>query len=79
MKMCGVTSCERMVYRHGAILLVVRKQSGYFPRRYRHWRWSAGQSASRVWKRRGKRRRKTNTKRRTTNAQAHIMDGMKME
>ena len=25
--------CGRMVYRHGAILLVVRRRSGYFPRR----------------------------------------------
>ena len=51
--------CEKMVYRHGARLLVVRRRSGYFPRRCWHLRWSAGQSASRVWKRRGKRRRET--------------------
>ena len=77
------TWCERMVYRHGAILLIVRRHSGFIPQRYRHWRWSAGQSASRVWKRRGKRRRETRegqTRRdRQRTLKAHIMDGMKME
>ena len=51
--------CERVVYHHGAILLIVRRRSGYFPRRCWHWRWSTGQSTGRVRKRRGKRRRET--------------------
>ena len=51
--------CERVVYRHGTILLIVRRRSGYFPRRCWHWRWSTGQSTGRVRKRRGKRRRET--------------------
>ena len=54
-----IKNCERMVNRHGAILLVVRRRSGYFPRRCRHLRRNAVQSAGRVWKRRGKRRRET--------------------
>ena len=29
------TVCERVVYRHGAILLIVRECSGLFPRRFR--------------------------------------------
>ena len=28
--------CERMVYRHGAILLIVRRRRGFNPRRCRH-------------------------------------------
>ena len=55
----GLITCERMVYRHGATLLIRRRRSGCFPRRCWHWRRSAGQSAGRVWKRRGKRRRET--------------------
>ena len=51
--------CVKMVYRHGARLLVVRKRSGFIPRRNRHWRWSAGQSTSGVWKSRIKQRNET--------------------
>ena len=51
--------CDKMVYRHRAVLLIMRRRSGFFPRRYRHRRWSAGQSAGRVWKRRSKQRRET--------------------
>ena len=29
----GLTTCQRMVYRHGAILLIVRECSGFNPRR----------------------------------------------
>ena len=28
-------SCERVVYRHGAILIIVRECSGFIPRRFR--------------------------------------------
>ena len=50
-----------MVYRHGAILLVVRRR-----RRHWHWRWSARRSAGTVWKRRSKRRRETRKEREKT-------------
>ena len=51
-----------MVYRQGAILLIGRRRSGCFPWRCPHGRRSAGQSAGRVWKKRGKRRRETRRK-----------------
>ena len=71
--------CERR-----AILLIVRRSSGSFPRRCWHWKRSAGQSASKVWKRWSKRRRETREgqtrrDRQRTDDQTHIVDGMRME
>ena len=76
--------CERIVCRHGAMLLIVRECSGFNPRRWRHWRWRTGQRTRRLWKRQsrsGERNKKeTNTKRQQTHAQTcDIMDGMWME
>ena len=48
--------------RVGAILLVRRRRRKCFPWRCPHGRRSPGQSAGRVWKRRGKRRRETRRK-----------------
>ena len=45
------TNCERIVYPHGAILLIVRECSGFKPRRWRHWRWCAGQLTGRLCER----------------------------
>ena len=56
-ELVGLITCERVVFRHGAILLVVRRRSGWFPRRCRHWKWSAGQRTGGVWKRRGRTQR----------------------
>ena len=42
------------VYRHGAILLIVRKCSGFNPRRWRHCGSCAGQRTHRQWKRKGR-------------------------
>ena len=32
----GLITCEKMVFRHGAILLIVRRRGGFIPRRCRH-------------------------------------------
>ena len=49
-----LASFERIVlYRHGA-LLIVRECNGFNPRRWRHWRWCAGQRTGRQWKRKSK-------------------------
>ena len=46
----GLITCERVVYRHGAILLIVRECSGFMPRRFRpHGSWWAGQRTGRQW------------------------------
>ena len=40
---------ERVVYRHGAILSIVRECNGFIPRRFRpHGSWWAGQRTSRL-------------------------------
>ena len=50
--------CERIVYRHGAILLIVRECSGFNPRRWRHCgSWCAGQRTGRQWKIKGRSKR----------------------
>ena len=54
--------CGRMEDRQGAILLIGRRRCRCFPWRCPHGRKSAGQSAGRVWKRRGKRRWETRRK-----------------
>ena len=51
--------CERIENRHGTILLIVRECSLFNPRRWRHWRWCAGQKTSRLWNRKGRSGRET--------------------
>ena len=47
----------------------------FYPRRCRHWTWSAKQRTDRVWKRRGRRRRETGEgQNEDNNTQTHIME-----
>ena len=72
-----LSMCERIEYRHGTILLIVRECSGWNPRRWRLWRWCARQRTGRLWKRKGRRGRETGERERdkheeTTNARSNI-------
>ena len=48
--------CERIVFRHGVILLIVR---GLTPGGGRHGSWCSGQSTGRLWKRKSRSERET--------------------
>ena len=66
-------SCERIVYRHGAILLIVRDCSGFNPRRWRHCESCAGQRTGRQWKRKVEvRDKEKGDKTRTNNARSNM-------
>ena len=74
--------CERVVHRHGTILLIVRVRTGFNPRRIRHCgSWCARQRTNRQWwESRSARERKKTKREQTTHTQTcDIMDDMQME
>ena len=78
-----VHMCERLVYRHEAILLIVRECCRFNPRRWRHCGSCAGQRRGRQRKRKSRserwRGRRQNEDHQTLAQTCDIMDGMWME